>query len=115
MSSVIDQSAAHDSEPKTHAMISYILLAIGMFTAIPMIFGAIWAMFKRSDALGTIYHSHYTNAIRTFWWGVFWTIVGVILILVLVGYAVLCIVWLWMVYRLVNGFIKIMADKPYPV
>ncbi|NNC99110.1 MAG: hypothetical protein HKN85_02905 [Gammaproteobacteria bacterium] len=115
MSEIIEQSVNVNSGPKTHALVAYILLAIGLFTAIPMLFGGIWAMIKRSDATGTVYHSHYTNAIRTFWWALAWTIVGVILIFALIGYLVLCAVWIWVLYRLVNGFAKILADEPYPL
>ena len=115
MSTTVNNSVLDHSEQKTHALVSYILLAIGLFTAIPMLFGGIWAMIKRSSAAGTIYHSHYTNAIRTFWWTLAWTIVGIISIFILVGYAVLCITWLWALYRLVMGFSKILADEPYPL
>ncbi|RBP53184.1 DUF4870 family protein [Arenicella xantha] len=115
MSTIIDHDAAYDSEPKTHALIAYILMTIGLFTAVPMIFGAIWAMVKRGDSAGTMYHSHYTNTIRTFWWSLLWTIIGGILTFIFIGFAILGIVWLWALYRMVNGLIKIMADKPYPI
>ncbi len=115
MSTTLDNSLVNSSDSKTHALVSYLLLALGLFTAIPMLFGGIWAMIKRSSALGTIYHSHYTNAIRTFWWTLFWTIVGLISVFILIGYAVLGITWLWALYRLVMGFSKILADEPYPL
>jgi uncharacterized membrane protein len=102
------------SDAKSHALAAYILLLIGIFTAIPMLIGAIWAMVKRRDALGTIYHSHYTNAIRVFWYTVLWTIVGAILIFVAVGYIIFAAVWLWALYRIVRGLVKILADEPYP-
>ncbi len=103
------------SEYKTHALVSYILLALGLFTAIPLLFGAIWAMIKKSGAYGTIYHSHLVNATRIFWWSLFWTIIGAILIPVAIGFAVWGITWLWVLYRLVDGFAKILSDQPYPV
>ena len=115
MTVVVSKSASYDSDSKSHALVSYILMGIGLFTAIPMLIGAVWAMFTRSGARGTIYHSHYTNAIRVFWWSLFWTIIGFILIFVLVGYAILGIVWLWALYRLVYGLAKIIADEPYPL
>lgn len=114
MNTTSNHMASNASDAKSHALVAYILMLIGMFTAIPILIGAIWAMVKRSDALGTIYHSHYTNAIRIFWYTVLWTIVGAIFIFVAVGYFIFAAVWLWALYRLVRGLVKIMADEPYP-
>lgn len=125
MSVTINQSApngsdsngyiAHDSDAKGHAIIAYMLLIAGLFTAIPMLIGAIWAMVKKGDAKGTIYHSHYCNATRTFWWTLLWTILGCILAGVGIGLVILAAVWVWAFYRLVNGFAKITSDQPYPL
>jgi len=120
MSRIIDQTAPNQlngeyGEAKTHAIISYLLLIIGLFTAIPMLIGAIWAMVKKGSAKGTIYHSHYCNATRVFWWTLAWTIIGCITIFILIGYLIFAITWVWALYRLINGFAKIMADQPYPL
>jgi len=125
MSVVINQSApnssntggsvSHDSDSKTHAIIAYMLIITGLFTAIPMIIGAIWAMVKKSNAQGTIYHSHYCNATRTFWWTLFWTVLGCVLAGIGIGLLMLAGVWVWAFYRMVNGFAKITSDQPYPL
>ena len=103
------------SEYKGHALASYILLAIGLFTAIPLLFGAIWAMIQKSGAYGTIYHSHLVNATRVFWWSLFWTIIGAIFMVVGIGILVWCVTWLWVLYRVVNGLVKVLSDQPYPL
>lgn len=108
-------SGIGSSEHKTHALVSYILLAIGLFTAIPLLFGAIWAMIKKKGAYGTLYHSHLVNATRIFWWSLFWTIIGAIFAVIFIGYAIWAVTWLWVLYRLVNGFAKILSDEPYPI
>lgn len=114
MSTVIDHSPAHDGEAKNHALVAYVLLGFGLFTAIPILFAAIWAMIKRKHALGTVYHSHYTNTIRVFWWTVLWSIIGGILFVV-GGWLIWCVLWFWALYRLINGSAKILADAPYPL
>ena len=108
-------STTSSSEYKTHALISYILLAIGLFTGIPLLFGAIWAMIKKSGAYGTIYHSHLVNATRVFWWSLFWTIIGAIFAAVGIGFAIWAATWLWVLYRIVDGLAKVLSDEPYPV
>ena len=115
MSTALSQSVSPDSDAKTHAIAAYVLLIFGLFTAIPMLFGAVWAMIKKSDSAGTVYYSHYCNATRTFWWTLLWTIIGCILSVVVIGYGILAAVWIWAFYRLVNGFAKITSDIPYPL
>lgn len=115
MSTTVEQSISYSSDAKTHALVAYILMTLGMFTAIPIFIGAIWAMVKKSSARGTVYHSHYVNATRTFWWTLFWTIVGCVLLFALIGWPILGLVWLWALYRLVNGWAKILSDEPYPL
>lgn len=113
MNTTLNENVTHSGNSKTHALISYILMAIGLFTAIPLFIGAVWAMFTRSSSRGTIYYSHYTNAIRTFWWSVFWTVVGCLLIWAVIGIAILGVTWLWVLYRTIFGLAKIMNDEPY--
>lgn len=121
MTSIIDSNDSSGERPhsssdsKTHALIAYVLMTIGFFTAIPMFVGAIWAMFTRKNAHGTLYHSHYTNAIRVFWWSLLWAIIGWATAVFMVGFAILGIAWLWGIYRIIYGLAKIMADEPYPL
>jgi len=49
-----------DEAAKTHALIAYGLMVIGLFTGIFWIIGAIWAMVKKEDAIGTCFEDHYS-------------------------------------------------------
>ena len=100
---------------KTHALVAYFLMILGMFTAIPILLGAIWAMVKKKSARGTIYHSHYVNATRTFWWGLFWCVLGSIFTTVGVGFLMLGVLWIWVLYRLIRGLALITSDEIYPL
>ena len=115
MNTVIEGSAVNNSDAKTHAMVAYILMIIGLFSAIPIFLGAIWAMVKKKSARGSLYHSHYVNATRTFWWSLFWTVVGCITIPVGIGFLILGITWLWVLYRLIRGMATITSDEVYPL
>ena len=72
----------------------YGLYLISLFTAVPAFLGVIVAYAKRRDAAGTIEASHYRYAIRTFWWGLFWLVVAILLKVVLIGFVVLGLLWL---------------------
>ena len=102
-------------EYKAHALIAYILLSVGLFTGVPLLIGAIWAMIKKSGSIGTIYHSHLVNVTRIFWWSLFWCIIGSILTFIAIGYAIFAITWIWALYRVIDGLAKILVDEAYPV
>jgi len=62
---------------------------------------------KRDDARGSWLESHFTWQIRTFWWGLLWGVIGGVLLLVLVGYLVLVANAVWIIYRIVKGWLRL--------
>jgi len=90
----------------------YGLYLISLFTAVPAFLGVIVAYAKRRDAAGTIEASHYRYAIRTFWWGLFWLVVAILLKVVLVGFVVLALLWLWFLWRTCIGWLALLDDRP---
>ena len=93
------------------AHVMYALYAIALFTALPFFAGVIVAYVGRSGS-GEIYRSHLTRGIRTFWWARLWFIIGAILSLVLIGYAILAILWLWTAYRVIRGWLRLADGLP---
>jgi uncharacterized membrane protein len=91
--------------------ITYALYALGLLTGIFAIAGLIVAYIKRDDAVGTYLASHYSWLIRTFWWGVLWTCIGLILAIVAVGFVVLAVVWVWWVYRVIKGWLRLTEKR----
>ncbi|MCG6200155.1 DUF4870 family protein [Psychromonas antarctica] len=102
-----------DDAAKTNALIAYGLMIVGIFTGVFWVIGAIWAMVKRDEAVGTLFEDHYANIVNTFWWVLGLSILGFILAFVIVGYFILLGVWIWSVYRIIKGLAKITSNKPY--
>ncbi|MDO6558904.1 DUF4870 family protein [Paraglaciecola chathamensis] len=102
-----------DDAAKTSALIAYGLMVFGLFTGLFWIIGAVWAMVKKGEAQGTIFEDHYSNIIKTFWWGLGLSIVGFILAFVVVGYFILLAVWIWSIYKIIKGLAKITSNKAY--
>lgn len=100
-------------EAKTHAIVSYVFMVLGLITGIFWLVGAIWAMVKKSDARGTPFEDHYSNIIKTFWVGLVVTIISIPLAVVLIGYLTLLAVWIWSIYRIVKGVARLSANQPY--
>jgi uncharacterized membrane protein len=85
----------------------YALQAAGFLCGITWLIAVIIDYVKRDDARGTWLESHFTWQIRTFWWGLLWGVIGGVLLLVLVGYLVLVANAVWIIYRIVKGWLRL--------
>ncbi|MFM2479956.1 DUF4870 family protein [Celerinatantimonas sp. YJH-8] len=103
----------YEIDAKNHALVAYILMTIGLFTGVLWFVGAIWAMVKISDATGTLFEDHYRNMIHVFWWWIGWSVVGFALSIILVGYLVIFLTWLWSLYRIIKGLARITSNRSY--
>jgi uncharacterized membrane protein len=97
---------------KNILLVVYALQALSFAFGVTAIVGLVIDYIKRDEAAGTIYQSHFDWQIRTFWWGLVWTVVGIALAIVAVGFVVLFVVWVWAIYRVVKGFLKLNDGLP---
>ena len=97
---------------RTVTLVVYGLQALSFFWGLPAVVAIVINYIKRDDVRGTVYESHFDWQIRTFWWGLLWVCVGAVLAILMVGFIVLFVVWLWFVYRVVKGFLKLTEGKP---
>ena len=97
---------------KTVTMVVYALQALSFLWGVTAIVGVVINYVKREDARGTVYESHFNWQIRTFWWALAWLLVGGVLAILLVGFLVLFIAWIWMIYRVVKGWLKLIDGQP---
>jgi uncharacterized membrane protein len=67
---------------------------------------------KLDDVRGTLYESHFRWQIRTFWWSVLWGGIGFLLAFFVIGFAVLWVLGIWMLYRIVKGWLYLNDGKP---
>ena len=118
MSEVIDASGSNKTADqlaglKQITLVVYILQGLSFFFGLTAIVGVVINYVKREDVAGTVYQSHFDWQIRTFWWGLVWSVLGFILILALgLGFLVLFAAWIWAVYRVVKGWLKLNDGLP---
>ena len=82
----------------------------------------IMAHVKRSDATGTWLASHYRWLIRTFWfsfmWGTLGAIIFFVLFIIVIGIFIAYAIWLattiWVLYRLIRGYMLFKDNAPVP-
>lgn len=107
--------AAKLASLKQLTMIIYILQAASFVVGITGIIAIVMNYVKRDDTAGTIYESHFTWQIRTFWWSLLWAVIGFITMFVLVGFAILVADVIWTIYRIVKGYLNWNDGKPMAV
>lgn len=100
---------------KTLATVVYALQAAGFFVVITWIVAVVINYVKKEEAKGTWLESHFSWQIRTFWWGLLWAVIGTLLVFVLIGFAVLFADAVWIIYRIVKGWLNLAENKPIPV
>ena len=122
MNDVPAVAATRDLAPDKNLLhVMYALHGLAPFTAwllaiVAVIVGAV----KRDDVAGTYLETHVSWLARTFWWGLFWVAVCVVLTTLLVITVIgLVIAWvpftvlaLWYFYRVIKGGLRLNDDRP---
>ena len=97
---------------KTLTWVIYGLYAASFLIGITCLVAIILNYVKRGDVAGTYLESHFNWQIRTFWISLVVGIIGMVLMLVLIGWLVLLADAVWVIYRLVMGALKLSESKP---
>lgn len=99
---------------KTLTLVVYVLQAAGFFIGLSWIVAVIMNYVKKEEVAGTFLESHFAWQIRTFWWGLAGGVIGLVLMLVLIGWLVWIAVGVWLIYRIVKGWLYLNDGKPLP-
>jgi uncharacterized membrane protein len=106
---------ADEKNLKTLTAVIYGLQAAGFVVGgVTWIVGVIINYVKKEEVAGTWLESHFRWQIRTFWFGLLWGVIGGILTLVLIGFLVLAADAVWIVYRIVKGWLNLSENRPVP-
>ena len=104
---------AHTDPARVLVLATYVLHLLGSVAGVPSIIAVVLNYLKRSEPEAQL-ASHHEFMIRTFWWALAWVIVGTLTTILLIGWLVLGVVWLWFVYRQVLGLIRLANGEPMP-
>jgi uncharacterized membrane protein len=94
---------------------------VGSFVfGIPSIIAVIMNYARQSEARGTYLESHFSWQIRTFWFAVLWGLiifgVSLVLMLILIGFvtlpAGLALLGVWVIYRVIRGWLALRERRP---
>jgi len=91
--------------------VAYGLFALGVATAgvlgVAIVAAVVLVYLKRSDAAGTLYAAHLDWLLSTFWWGLLYMAISSIATLIFIGWFGVIATTLWVVYRLVKGWLAL--------
>lgn len=88
-------------------------------TGWPSIIAVIINYVKRPDVRGSYLESHFRWQIRTFWFALLWVLVALLAWATLLGIplalGILLITGLWVLYRIIRGWLRLVDRKPMPL
>ena len=102
----------NERSAKSLTTIIYALYAASFLFGISAIAAIMMNYIKKEDVAGTFLESHFRWQMRTFWFGLLWMVIGGITVFILVGWLILCVNTLWIVYRIVKGWLNLNDNKP---
>jgi uncharacterized membrane protein len=106
------ENTQQDLANKNITQIIYGLYAAAVIGIPTNIVGIVMNYIKRDDVVGTLYESHFRWQMRTFWFTLLWGFLGGILILAMgLGFLVLAVLFVWYVYRVVKGWLRLNEGK----
>jgi uncharacterized membrane protein len=134
----MNQPAPADSSLLTYTHVIYALHALSVLIGVtgpativgsfvfglPSIIAVIMNYVRRSDVRGSWLDSHFSWQIRTFWFALLWiTLAGIVSapLVLLLGLGIVtffvaaAVVGLWVLYRVIRGWLALRDGKPLPV
>ncbi|MEW6645910.1 MAG: hypothetical protein AB1450_01760 [Pseudomonadota bacterium] len=105
-------STESERAARTLTTVIYALYAASFLVGITAIVAIIMNYVKKDDVAGTFLASHFRWQIRTFWFGLLWSVLGVLTLVVAVGWVILCANSIWIIYRIVKGWLYLNDGKP---
>ena len=100
---------------KNVTMVAYALYAFSYFAGITAIIAIVLNYIKLEEVAGTWLQSHFRWQMRTFWFGLLWAIIAFVTMPILIGFVIHFVNCIWIVYRVIKGWLYFNDNKTMPV
>ena len=95
------------------AVAVYILQGLSFFLGgITGLAGVIVNYVKLDEVQGTWIEPHFRWQIRTFWIGLLWGVIGFITTFIIIGWLILLVISIWVIFRIVKGALALNDGLP---
>ena len=99
-------------------LLTPVLIVTAFLTGWPSLLAVILNYVKRKETRGTYLESHFRWQISTFWFALMWVIVAGLLVFTLIGipvaFGLAFIVGIWVLYRVVRGWLRLNSQQAMP-
>lgn len=95
-----------ENERRNLTVVWVLFLATLLTGSVTAWIGVIVAHIKRGDATTHESYESYSYAIRTFWWTVLLTVIGVSLMAIGLGFFIVAATGIWFIYRSIKGLLR---------
>jgi uncharacterized membrane protein len=99
-------------------LLSPAMVVTAFLTGWPSIIAVILNYVKRSEVRGTWLDSHFSWQIRTFWLALLWLAIGAVAFVTVIGIPVAFVLWfatgIWVLYRILRGWLALSSEKQLP-
>ena len=135
MSTIDPMGSVHDSRSVDPSLVSFTHIIYALHAAsllvgivgaasivgaflfgIPSILAVVLNYVRRGDVRGTWLESHFRWQIRTFWFAMFWTLLGGVLAVTFVLIPISLAIWglmaIWVIYRVIRGWMTLRDGLP---
>jgi uncharacterized membrane protein len=109
---MMDANRSTEEGLKNMALLCYILLAASFVVGVTSIVAVVIGHLKLPDSRGTWLESHFRWQVRTFWFGLLWSVLGLITFFIIIGYFILVANVVWVIYRIARGWLALAENKP---
>jgi uncharacterized membrane protein len=94
-------------------------IVTAFITGWPSLLAVVLNYLKRGEARGTFLESHFRWQIRTFWFALLWVLVSLLLAFTLIGIplavVLAAVAGVWVLYRVVRGWLNLNERRALPV
>lgn len=104
--------APRTAEARKWVTLVYALYAASLLVAVTLPIGVVFAYIKRDDVAGSWLQSHVRWQIRTFWISLAIGVAVFVLSFVLIGFLLAPVAFVWFVYRVAKGWIRLSEQRP---
>ena len=113
------QSAMPLAVPSSADARTFVIIVYGLYmgallcAGLSGIAGLVLAYIKRDDVRGTVWESHFDNAIHAFWVWLALSVVGLLTVWLVIGFFVLIAAYVYFAYRTIKGLVRAVDSRPY--
>lgn len=108
-----DITTTRANNDTSNAKLIYILYLASLVVGITGIIGLVMAYINKSDN-DSLVNSHYRFQIRTFWIGLLLAVIGMLTMMIVIGWFILLFLTVWMIIRCVKGLKYLSEGKAHP-